>query len=321
MESETKAPSVTPPSRRWLRRLVIAGILLGTITLAGGCFVWFLPDLLAGDSDADLPVEGAASAPSSTRAEPVRLATWNLAHGRSTGDHQVWRSPEELTANLRAIAAVCAREGIEILAAQEVDRPSWWSGDVDQVAILAGELARSGRSMAFVHGSHIDGFGLHYGTAVFSATPITRGASLRFGVHRPSWPKGATLAELAWPADPSEAVDVVSVHLDHRSDAARAAQLTELVDWLQGRDRPLIVIGDFNCDDGDGSPLGDFVETLDLYAHAWGGPDQSGTFIASDQRIDWILVSRHFRIVDHRVLEEELSDHRAVVADLELVAP
>ena len=46
--------------------------------------------------------------------------------------------------------------------------------------------------------------------------------------------------------------------------------------------------------------------------------DDLVTFPSLQRRLDWVLVSREIEFVGHRVLDDAVSDHRVVVADLRL---
>jgi len=67
-------------------------------------------------------------------------------------------------------------------------------------------------------------------------------------------PKGFVVSCINWPANPAYSVDVISVHLDFMSAKTRKQQAKTLVDVLKSRNRPMILMGDFNTywdhDDG-----------------------------------------------------------------------
>jgi endonuclease/exonuclease/phosphatase family metal-dependent hydrolase len=80
------------------------------------------------------------------------------------------------------------------------------------------------------------------------------------------------------------------------------------------------LIGDFNCE---------LARRRLADAHAGRGArpprlrpeaDDLVTFPSLERRLDWVLVSKEITFVGHRVLDEEVSDHRPVVADLRLTA-
>ena len=43
------------------------------------------------------------------------------------------------------------------------------------------------------------------------------------------------------------------------------------------------------------------------------------TFPRTGDRLDWVLVSRDLRIRSHRVLDDEVSDHRVIIVEVELI--
>jgi endonuclease/exonuclease/phosphatase family metal-dependent hydrolase len=71
-------------------------------------------------------------------------------------------------------------------------------------------------------------------------------------------------------------------------------------------------MGDFNTDMSK-SLLPQFISRTGL--QTWKADDQSiVTFPALKSRIDWILASSEFRIVEQSVLDDVLSDHRILKA-------
>ena len=177
----------------------------------------------------------------------LRVMTLNVAHGRGDRFHQSQLERADHEAILGEIAAVIDREAPDVVALQESDGPSSWSGGFDHVAWL---VARSAWVCSGVRGAHVAhevlGERLEYGTAVLSRGPVRRACSEPFGL---SWvdTKGFVVATVAAPGWGEEAaVDVVSVHLDFLSELVRRRQVRRLVAALERRRRPVVVMGDFN---------------------------------------------------------------------------
>ena len=112
-------------------------------------------------------------------------------------------------------------ERADLVALQEADGPSAWSGNFDHVATLAEET-----SLGFsFRGDHnpFDFFGqtLSSGTALVSRLPLERPAPTAFAAN---WrdTKGFVVATVELPGTGPE-VDVVSVHLDFLNPAERQA--------------------------------------------------------------------------------------------------
>ena len=110
---------------------------------------------------------------------------------------------------------------------------------------------------------------------------------------------------------------MVSVHLDFASRTTRRKQAEELIATLRDRQRPVIVMGDFNSGWQADSTVRHICEALALNAYR---PDGTGleTFPAFGRRLDWILVSPGIAFRSYEVLPDSLSDHRGVIAELEL---
>lgn len=246
--------------------------------------------------------------------DTLKLVSLNVAHGRGTSLNQIFVSHEKTKINLRQIADFLNEEGADIVAVQEADGPSWWSGSFDHVAFFA----KGGKYSQYVHELHAHVWIGHYGTGILSRLPIRAGYALTFPPSPPTTKKGFTLAEIEWHngAD-TVIIDVVSVHLDFSRKSVRKEQLKVMRDTLLKRNHPLIVMGDFNSewvadqliqtDTGDSVSLHTSFErgkNLDTY---------------KNKRLDWILVSKVFSIEAYDVSPHRLSDHLAVVAKIRLV--
>ncbi|MEX2525086.1 MAG: endonuclease/exonuclease/phosphatase family protein [Gammaproteobacteria bacterium] len=245
----------------------------------------------------------------------LRLMTLNMAHGRGTGRHQFFATTRRIKGNLDTIADVIRREQPDIVALQETDNASGWSGTFNHVEYL---LDRTGH-VASYQGLHVQSMGLQYGTALLAGTPLRDRLSLPFEQSSIPLPRGFVIAGATWPGDPDRLIDVVSVHLDFLSGRNRRTQAETLVKELEARSRPVILMGDLNTEWAHRDGVIDYLmEALNLSVYR---PDSEDiiTFPGSGRRIDWILVSSEFEFVDHKVLTDKLSDHRAVIADIRLV--
>lgn len=242
-----------------------------------------------------------------------RVMTLNLAHGRGHGFHQLFSASDSIRHNLDRVADVIRRERVDVVALQEADAASAWSGGFNQVEYL---LRASGLAASY-QGLHVKMLGLQYGTALLSAAPLQETRSRAFREASLVPPRGYILATVAWPGRPGRTIDLVSAHLNFLSRHARMKEARELVADLADRDHPVILMGDFNTDwhSRDGV-LAYLTRELDLSAYR---PDdrKAATYPRVEKRYDWILVSSELQFVRQKILEDRLSDHRAVVAVIE----
>ena len=240
--------------------------------------------------------------------DQIKVMTINLAHGRGDGKSQILQSNEVIKDNVTAIGHLIAKEAAQVVALQEADAPSWWSGNYSHVNAI-GKLA--GMSSA-VQGSNIEGLGLQYGTAVVTQLEVSEARQVTFEKNVPTLSKGFVVVASEWPGDSSFKFDVISLHLDFASNDVRKKQLAVLAETVKNSGKPVIMMGDFNTDMSE-ELLPAFLKQTQL--KAWKADDTSiVTFPFLNSRIDWILVSPAFEIAQQTVLDEVLSDHKILTA-------
>jgi len=243
----------------------------------------------------------------------LKVMTLNIAHGRGDSFHQLLQRTETTVANLDGISTLLKNSGADVVALQEADGPSFWSGDFNHIDYLAnnGSFSRS------VQGVHVDGMGLSYGTALVANVDLMNPRSITFDPELSPVPKGFVVSTVSWPGKPDINVDIVSVHLDFASRSTRKKQAMELIATLRDRKRPVIIMGDFNAEWQKNSTVQYISHELGLSAFR---PEGTGleTFPAFDERLDWILVSPGISFGSYQVVTDVVSDHRGVIAELEL---
>ena len=266
----------------------------------------------AGESECrpDVAGSGPAGLPSTT----LRVLTLNLAHGRGKAWHQSLVGRESIRENLDAVARLLERESPHVVALQEADGPSFWSGNFDHIAYLAEQGAMVFQARA----KNVDGLGISFGTALLSSAKLENALAVTFEPSLPTFSKGFVLATVAVedPTGRRREIDVVSVHLDFSRASVRRAQVEELIARISTRNRPVIVMGDFNSGWSEGSPLRELADRLDLRTDSPEAP--LVTFPSAGSRLDWILISKKLRMLRHEVLTDPVSDHRAVLAEVTL---
>ncbi len=292
-------------ARRRRRRIyaLLLALLAGALGFAGCLPIW-----IAAAPRQPLPIHGSLT--SVPRPDPhLRVMTWNIAHGRGRAFHQLLAATPRIEQTLQRIGERIAEQRVDLVALQEVDAASWWSGGFDHLE----RLRRADPPRLATRGLLADGLGLHYGTAILSRLPLRDARSLVWAAGWYAPAKGATIARVQ--LSPSRAVTFVSLHLHFAASSRREHHLAQLIDRLANAPRPLVVAGDFNGGWVDGAGVvARIAEALELRcidpAHS------APTHPATGTTIDWILWSTPLELVDARVLAHDLSDHRPVVVEL-----
>jgi endonuclease/exonuclease/phosphatase family metal-dependent hydrolase len=241
----------------------------------------------------------------------LRVMTYNIQSGHG---------------NLDGTAAAIRNARADIVGLQEVD-VHWGerSGFVDEAATLGERL---GMAVRFAHIYSIPAQDpsrppREFGVALLSRLPIV------------SW-RNDTLTRLstqdsnAVPAPAPGLLDatvdvrgtrvrVLNTHLDYRADPrVRRQQVAEMLAYIGAPRVPTIVLGDMNAEP-DAPELAPLLAVLhDSWLPA-SGPGLTYPADVPRKRIDYVLVSLHFRVHATAVPAIEASDHRPVIADLSLV--
>ena len=245
--------------------------------------------------------------------DTLTLVSLNIAHGRNTSLNQIFVGQAKTQLNLQNIAEFFNQVNADIVATQEADGPSYWSGNFHHVALLA----EHGGYPQYIHAPHANIWIAHYGTAVLSRLPIRAGYALTFPPSPPTTRKGYTLAEIEWQTKTKTLiVDVVSVHLDFSRASVRKQQLQEIRNTLSKRKNPIIIMGDFNSEwIADQLVHNDAPGPVSVHTYFNNGKNLN-TY--KDKRLDWILVSNVFKLNTYDVSPHTLSDHSAIVATISL---
>jgi endonuclease/exonuclease/phosphatase family metal-dependent hydrolase len=242
----------------------------------------------------------------------LRVATLNLAHGRKDSFNQLFVWGNTFKENLNDVAEVLTRHRPHVVALQEADAASRWSGSFDHVAYLAaaGYPWRT-------HVSNAEGWLYSYGTALLSAQPIAETIKHTFQPSPPTLDKGFVLAQIEWPnvngKEPRK-VDIISIHLDFSRQSVRDKQIGEMLEILSARSNPTIILGDFNSEWlAETSVIKELAEKSRFITYK---PEAANYNSYKNKRLDWILISKDLEFVDYQVLPESLSDHAMLIADI-----
>ena len=253
----------------------------------------------------------------------MRLATFNILHGRSLADGQV--STERLV-------EACASLDADVLALQEVDRGQARSGGVDQAAEVARALGAAawrfepalvgepGAAWRAATDEDDDGPGSGepgYGVGLISRLPVQAWHTLRLpaaAVRSPVVVPGGRGRFILLPDEPRVALAadvgpmlVATTHLSF-VPGYNLVQLRRLTRDLAARGRPCVLLGDLNV-----------PGPAPAFATGWRPLARVKTFPADRPVLQVDHVLAHGAVPEPAKVEARhlpLSDHRAIVVDL-----
>lgn len=247
-----------------------------------------------------------------------RLLTLNIAHGRKQTTHQALLAKHTVRRHLGEVARTVRGLSADVVALQEADGPSAWSGNFDHVELLA----REARLADYFRGDHnpfrLGRFNLASGTALMARLPLSGKRSHRFGS---SWrcTKGFVAATVEVPEWGGRQIDIVSLHLDFLAPKVRRQQIRRLADELGHHHCPRVILGDLNCSwQLEPHSMQLLVRHLGLRAFQPEIPAPTYPSHRPRFRLDWILISDELDFSTYQTVDVPLSDHLAVVADLRL---
>lgn len=226
----------------------------------------------------------------------MRVMTYNIRHGALRGGR----------VDLKALAEFCAEMAPDILALQEVDQSAIRSGFAD----TSGVLSRATGMMSVFGQARRLGIGGRYGNLLLCRGLLSGVEHVKLPRDARREPRGAIVAT-ASVEGATVPVSLAATHLGvTRAEALR--QLGYLLNAIARRPAPRVLLGDLNLGP---ETVGPACEDAGL---TLADPDQP-SFPADEPeyRIDHIAVVG-LNVGSVSVVEGPVSDHRAVLAELEL---
>lgn len=266
----------------------------------------------------------------------LRVACWNIAHGRGMTFDNWEEGHDEKSERIRQIAAEISSFDADLVVLNEVDFSATWSGGLDQANAIAQRagyrycLKQSNLDFGFIYGRW------HFGNVLLSKYPISDAEVVEFaGVNAwEDWVVGskrgfACTVQLA----PETQVSVVGLHLESRSEAVRVKEVPDVCKVTGRLKHPILLAGDLNTTpahaphsstDTDGENAFELLvkqSGLSFSPSNVPAPDEYTFSTMQPQSvIDWIMFeSMHLKLIDQHVVNSQLSDHLPVVAEFKLV--
>jgi endonuclease/exonuclease/phosphatase family metal-dependent hydrolase len=253
----------------------------------------------------------------------LRLVTFNIAHGRGLNPIQALVLQSKMRTNLRRIARLLDKLAADVVALQEIDECSHWSGNFDHLDYLRVHT-RFAHSVFGINNRRTGLLNLSYGNAVLAQHSIRSAETVVFGQRRMG-EKGFLYVELDVGG---RCVPLVNLHLHHSSRAQRLIQLDRLVAWLREKHKlhgkswsiPPIICGDFNNAHLRADATASLLRHLTPYGTYTLHPQAGRTFpsLLPARTLDYIFLPPACRLVRCEIVPVKISDHLPVLVEFDL---
>ncbi|WP_084442688.1 endonuclease/exonuclease/phosphatase family protein [Termitidicoccus mucosus] len=255
--------------------------------------------------------------------QPLRIVTYNIAHGRGLKPIQGLGSRRGMRAQIMKIGRLLRSLEPDVVAIQEIDEDSSWAGNFDQLEFLR-RCAHFPYAVFGVNNRRNGLLRFNYGNAILSRHPIEDSENIVFG-KKAIGEKGFLYAEIDVQGS---RVPFVNMHLHHRSRARRLKQVGMVMDYLDRKHLerhtdwrvPPIVCGDLN----NPSHKTDATASLFQYFLQHGRymlyPVSGRTYpsLLPQRLLDFVFLPPGCAATSCRVVRSFLSDHRPVVVECRL---
>jgi endonuclease/exonuclease/phosphatase family metal-dependent hydrolase len=253
-----------------------------------------------------------------------RILTFNIAHGRGLSPFQGLHGRRRFQRNLQKIAKLLDELKPDIVALQEIDENSRWSGSFDHLDYL-NAVAGFPHAVFGVNNRRTGGYQLNYGNAILSRHPITAWENITFGTRKIG-EKGFLFAEVDVGG---RLLPVVNLHLHYRSRVHRFRQIEQLMEYLNAKGAirrshwatAPIVCGDLNNPSHRLDATASLFRYFSLQGHyTLHPPEGVRTFPSPWPRraLDFIFLPPDCRVRNCNVVRCNLSDHRPVMVEFTL---
>ncbi len=273
-----------------------------------------------------------------SEAAPLKLASYNIAHGRGGkygAKNRSHKTSEKLLEHLDKIAEQIAKEQPDIIVLEEVDFSSDWSFNINQAEYIGRKcgygyiLEQKNMDVSFPF------YRLCFGNALLSRYPITRTQFIDFPPYSElekivAGNHDGFFCEIALPSGP---LGIFGIHWEYRSEEIRV-RCAELLDKkCSALPYPVIALGDFNSTP-TGLPksgiTGKGQNAMTLLFSQKGfvsyrkeiEEKNINTFPSEkpDRLIDWIIGRGIPCFSNARTIKSTLSDHLMIVTEIDFTS-
>jgi endonuclease/exonuclease/phosphatase family metal-dependent hydrolase len=302
-------------SRRTWRKLLFwtAGVASVRVGLPISLFVLNGTVLAAGEMPVVDHLSGDVQAAPTSPSGEITLVAYNIAKGWAPRGGLSFHDAATVEARLRRMADAIIRERPDIVFLSEAMTEAG-SCRVNQVEFLARACGLPFTAFGENYNFGVPGYRVVGGNAILSRFPLTPVGNVSLAGRKPFYVTSNNRRALFVSADIHGQTTLLgSLHNDSFNLRNNEAQVRQLLDFIG--DRPCVLAGDFNAQPHQRSI--ELIRESEQFTGAFDGPP---TYMGEPpaRRIDFVFGPKALEHVETRVIEEDASDHRPLVARFRL---
>jgi endonuclease/exonuclease/phosphatase family metal-dependent hydrolase len=244
----------------------------------------------------------------------LRVMTYNIANARGNND-DFFRCPKEaeVKQNLENIVTLVKYADADIICMNEVDFNSKRTHNIDQAEYIAKRLCYNHvlKETMFSIPSIME-----LGNAVVSRYPLKMNSYRQYGGNFLERVDHLFKSYVDFDVeldDINTSLNLVLTHLDARSAKKRDEEVSILLDHLDDKQLPFVLMGDFNCGPGN-AEFERIISSGLVYNKYRSFPTYPSD--APTDSLDHILISPELAMMNYHPIQTEVSDHLPVVGDI-----
>lgn len=246
----------------------------------------------------------------------ITFATYNICH---CGDFES-KTSNELPVNIEKTANTIKGLGVDIIGLNEV----YDKGEIDCYNLQTDKLASKSDMPYYVFGEGTSfSWGATIGNAVLSKYPIksvkiypvpTIPAEKRAPLDK-GWYEDRVIVKVT--VDVGKEIDIISTHFG-LNKSEQIIMVDKLVDIIDAENKPCVLLGDFNVTPENEILTPIYNRMLNVAESVGKKNEFTYSSLNPQKTIDYIFVSKHFKVNSFTVKNLVMSDHYPVIAETEL---
>lgn len=301
------------PPRIWLRRLLIGAVVLSGLPIFFGALFVLNGTVLDRAGMPEVVTTSFPAATIATNGQHVRILAYNIAKAFVHQGRIKFLKPKAVTDRLDKVAALIRELDADLVFLSETVRDCG-PCPVNQIGYLADQAEMHSWAFGENYNIGLPFYRVAGGNGILSRWPLEAIANIDLPERKPFYVTRNNRRLLICSAEMGDAgVLLAAMHTDSFNLENNAKQAKLIIDSLGVQ--PAICAGDFNAPPGSASI--ELFKQSGNFVGEWDGPHTFPAH-APERTIDFVLAPTDWKLIEHKVVASDASDHCAVLSVFEV---